>query len=373
MTLSDVTRPTTPPECTAEQILTGPRLAPKEYVEGYSADKFEEFIEEWAFFYLKEICGDYARVMNFGGAGDRGRDVIGYVTENNPVICDVYQCKHYKDALAPGDFYPELAKLCKHVYAKAIPRPRNLFVVAPKDVGPSLGDMLAPGGDILTPLKKRWQDASKGPLLTIGKDAVKLEGDFEKFVNDFDFSIVKPKPILEVINEFRQTHRFAQRFGGGLTKPLPATTVPASLLSSESRYIEQLIAVYIHDSGDTTINANSLLGSTTTTVSRHFNRSRERFFYAETIREFARESLPDGFEFSTIQDEVHDGVVEVAESEFSTAIERVNETTRTATCLVLGEHPLKPYLKVQSLSGICHQLANDDRLTWVRESGGKDG
>ena len=233
MTLTDVSRPTAPPECTAEQILTGPRLTPKEYIEGYSDKKFEAFIEEWAFFYLKEICGDYIKVMNFGGAGDKGRDVIGYVNDSDPLVCDIYQCKHYKDAIAPGDFYPELAKMCKHVYDGSIPLPRNYFVVAPKDVGPSLGDMLVPGSDVLTPLKKRWQDKSKSPLFKIGADVIKLEGDLEQFVDSFNFSIVKPKPILEVINEFRQTHRFAQRFGGGLTKPLPDTTVPDSLHDNE--------------------------------------------------------------------------------------------------------------------------------------------
>ena len=141
---------------------------------------------------------------------------------------------------------------------------------------------------------------------------------------------------------------------------------------TSSRYIEQLIGVYVHDSGDDTISASSLLGSQSSTVSRHFNRSRERFFYAETIREFARESLPEGFEFNTIQDEVFNGVIEIAESTFDTALKRVNETTKSATCLTLGEHPLKPYLKVQSLSGICHQLANDDRLTWVPVTGVDD-
>lgn len=372
MTLSNLTRPTAPPECTPEQILSGPRLSPKEYIEGYSDTKFELFIEEWAFFYLQEICGHYVRVMNFGGAGDKGRDVIGFVNENDPPITDVYQCKHYKDAITPGDFYPELAKMCKHVFDGSIPMPRNLYVVAPNDVGPTLGDLLAPGGDVLTPLKTRWKDSSKSPLLKIGKDPVMLEGELESFVDGFDFSIVKPKPILEVISEFRQTHRFAQRFGGGLTKPLPDTTVPDSLLDTESRYIEQLVGVYVHDTGDTTISASALLGSQDSTTSRHFNRSRERFFYAETIREFARESLPDGFEFGTIQDEVYDGVVEIAESTFDAALERVNETTKTAACLSLGEHPLKPYLKVQSLSGICHQLANDDRLTWVPTSGESD-
>ena len=121
MTMSDLQEPAVPPECTPEQILTGPRLEPKEYVRLYSDKKFEAFIEEWAFYYLKKICGEYARMVNFSGSGDRGRDVIGYVDETqSPPLCDVFQCKHYKNSVTTSEFMPELAKLCKHSFDKTM-------------------------------------------------------------------------------------------------------------------------------------------------------------------------------------------------------------------------------------------------------------
>jgi hypothetical protein len=366
VTFSDLQEPVVPPECTPEQILTGPRLEPKEYVRLYSDKKFEAFIEEWAFYYLKQICSEYVRVVNFSGSGDRGRDVIGYVDETqSPPLCDVFQCKHYKNPVTASEFMPELAKLCKHSCDKTIPIPRQYWIVAPQDVGPGLGELLETPEDVLEALKKSWKDTSKKPLLKIGGKAVALNGVLEKFVDAFDFSIVKPKPILEIISEFEQTNRYAQRFGGGLAKPLPPTSTPPHFGAIETRYVEQLVAVYSYDSGDPTIGAAQLLGNSSSTVARHFNRSRERFYFAETIREFARDNLPDGFEYQTIQTEVYDGVIDTVEADYDKALDRVNATTDTASGLSIGEHPLKPYLKTQSLKGICHQLVNDDQLTWI--------
>lgn len=366
MTISDLQEPAFPPECTPEQILTGPRIEPKEYVRLYSDRKFEAFIEEWAFYYLKQICGEYVRVVNFSGSGDRGRDVIGYVdeTQSSP-ICDVYQCKHYKNPVTTSEFLPELAKLCKHAFDKTIPIPRRYWIVAPQDVGPGLGELLESPLKVLEALKESWKDAKKKPLLKIGGTAVPLVGDLGKFVEAFDFSIVKPKPILEVISEFEKTNRYAQRFGGGLTKPLPPTSTPSQFSANEVRYVEQLIAVYSNDTGDKTLEASQLLGSSSTTVARHFNRSRERFYFAETIREFAKDNLPDGFEYKTIQTEVLDGAIDTSEADYEKALDRVNATTDKASALSIGEHPLKPYLKSQSLKGICHQLVNEDQITWL--------
>ena len=72
-------------------------------------------------YYLKKICGEYARMVNFSGSGDRGRDVIGYVDETqSPPLCDVFQCKHYKNSVTTSEFMPELAKLCKHSFDKTM-------------------------------------------------------------------------------------------------------------------------------------------------------------------------------------------------------------------------------------------------------------
>jgi hypothetical protein len=228
-----------------------------------------------------------------------------------------------------------------------------------------LGELLEKPDQVLAALKESWADTKKKPLLKMAGTAVTLDGDFADFVDSFDFSIIKPKPILEVINELRQTHRYAQRFGGGLTEPPPKPSVPSELGANETRYVEQLIGVYAHDSGDTSISATQLLGNASSALARHFNRSRERFYFAETIREFAKDNLPDGFDYKTIQTEVFDGVIDTVEATYDKAIDRVNATTDTASTLSIGDHPLKPYLKSQSMKGICHQLVNDDQITWL--------
>lgn len=77
--LVDVDCPIGKPLCTLEEILIGPKLDPLDHIKLYDNEKFEEMIREWAYFYLQEKSGKYKRVQRLGGAGDRGRDVIGYL------------------------------------------------------------------------------------------------------------------------------------------------------------------------------------------------------------------------------------------------------------------------------------------------------
>jgi len=203
---------------------------------------------------------------------------------------------------------------------------------------------------------------------------VTLDGDLEIYVRAFDFTIVRHRPIHEIINEHRGTIRHAPRFGGGFTKPMPAPRKPPTDIDSiETRYVEQLIEVYRIHTGRSELEVTELVRNATAgKVSRHFNQSRERFYYAETLREFARDNLPENFTYRSIQDDVYDGVFDTVERDYVSPLDRVRETTDAAATVTVDNHPLAPYVKNQALRGICHQLANDDRILWVRPVNGGD-
>ena len=46
----------------------------------------------------------------------------------------------------------------------------------------------------------------------------------------------------------------------------------------------------------------------------HFRRARESFYCAEALRNFSRDTLPDGA-FENLQKQIHDGVIDTAEAE----------------------------------------------------------
>ena len=99
-------------------------------------------------------------------------------------------------------------------------------------------------------------------------------------------------------------------------------------------------------------------------LEKDFLRQRERFYHAESLRNFARDTVPEGT-FSDLQDEVFHGVIDIAESGHADGFERMRATVAQAAQVSTMANPLASVTKSQDRQGICHQLANEDHLTWV--------
>ncbi|MDB5334953.1 MAG: hypothetical protein JWN70_572 [Planctomycetaceae bacterium] len=364
--LAPIVRPSPLANVTLHQIFSGPPVAPLERVRSYDEDSFEDFIAEWAYFYLQEIEGKYETVARFGGAGDKGRDVVAYITRR-PATCDYFQCKHYVSPLTPSNVWEELAKLCMHTHDKTIPIPHAYRFVCPSDIGPSLGRLLEAPAQMKSELKKVWLDESgKGPLCNrlISGKKVRLVGTLLKHVNSFDFSIVHFKPIQEVIAEHGRTIRHPARFGGGLVKAFPEDlTPPRTLDPRELPYVNALLTAYRDHLNNGSLKLSELKYHRT--IQSHYIRSRERFYCAETVREFAKDTLPENFKYKDVQDQIYDAVIDIADGTWPCGLTRVNEVVKAAQNVSITNHPLGSYLKVKSRQGICHQLAGEKRLVWV--------
>ena len=102
-------------------------------------------------------------------------------------------------------------------------------------------------------------------------------------------------------------------------------------------------------------------------TSRHFRRQRISFYNAEALRLYARDSVPEGT-FEALQDDIHAGVVEIAESEHASGMDRLSEVLTASGQLDLSSHTLVSASRLDDRKGICHQLANEDRLTWMGSS-----
>ena len=80
----------------------------------------------------------------------------------------------------------------------------------------------------------------------------------------------------------------------------------------------------------------------------------------------ARDSVPDGT-FEALQNDMHSGVVEVAEAPHTSGMDRLREVLTASTQVQLDGHAvLMSVSRPDDRKGICHQLANEDRLTWVK-------
>ncbi|WP_027237584.1 ABC-three component system protein [Leisingera caerulea] len=332
-----------------------PTFQPQQLILLFDPDQWEEFILEWAHQKKKE----YTLVSRLGGANDYGIDVAAFRTaEGFQGSWDNYQCKHYADPLTPSDALPEIGKILWHSYNKKITVPDNYFFFAPKDCGAKLKKLLLDKPKLKQEVTSRW-DKTIAPNIT-SKEAIPLSGSFEAYVTKFNFNIFQYKPSLDVIDEHRATPYHAARFGGGLC-PRPASISPPIAPSSdENRYIEQLLEAY-SDCGQEIKGVDELASHKE--FQDHFNRSRQVFYEAESLVNFARDSVPKGT-FEALQDEVFHGVKDTEEEDYETGYKRVKAVTKEASKLNYSANGLSGVVTVKDLRGICHQLANGDRLTW---------
>ena len=75
--------------------------------------------------------------------------------------------------------------------------------------------------------------------------------------------------------------------------------------------------------------------------------------------------MPSGT-FDELQEEVYAGVVEIEATPHPCALTLLNSVTQAAAQLQLTANGLISVTKIQDRKGICHQLANDDKLKWKK-------
>ncbi|SHN72390.1 ABC-three component system protein [Desulfovibrio litoralis] len=362
---SPVVQMSTLPEPSASSLITtdftvsfGQNIPPQQLILLYSPDEWENFILEWAH-YQKQI---YSQVVRQTGSGDMGIDVAGYTDEHGVFgVWDNFQCKHYANPLSVTDACKEIAKILWYSFNEEYSPPRAYYFMAPKGCGTALSKALSSPQKLKKELKDRWPTCAKAITTT---QSIALEGEFANYVDNFDFSIFGQRTSLEIIDEHRNTPFHATRFGGGLPKRPSIPSPPNTHAQTESRYIEQLFEAYSDHKSCSLSTINCL--SPWPNLANHLQRQREYFYYAESLRNFARDSVPVGT-FEELQGEVHAGVVDVAESsQHKDSLDRVNAVTSAAISMQLTSNPLIQVTKAQDRKGICHQLANEDRLIWKK-------
>lgn len=193
---------------------------------------------------------------------------------------------------------------------------------------------------------------------------VALAGALRDYLNDFDFSIFSSRSLVEIIEEHSKTGFHTVRFGGGLPPRPNPDSPPDTLAESESRYIRQILDAYGDHLGTSLDDAEAL--DTHNALKRDYLRQRERFYHAESLKNFARDTVPEGT-FGALQDEIYHGVVDVCENVYANGFERMKATISQAATVSATSNPLVSTMKAQDRQGICHQLANEDRLNWMPE------
>jgi hypothetical protein len=302
----------------------------------FSSDEWEEFIEEWA----SALGIAYVKVRRFGGAGDLGVDIAGFCSDHGFLgDWDNFQCKRYDHPLRPGDIWVEIGKIIYYSHLAEYSPPRRHYFVCSQGVGTSLEKLLNTPGALKAKMAENWDKHCLNGITST--TPIALGGALIDHFEAFDFSIFSSRSFVEIIEEHSKTGFHSVRFGGGLLDAY-GDRLGTSLTDAA--------ALDLHDS-----------------LKRDYLRQRERFYHAESLKNFARDTVPDGT-FGALQDEIYHGVVDVCENTHANGFERMKATIAQAAAVAATSNPLVSTMKTQDRQGICHQLANEDRLKWVPEN-----
>ena len=348
-----------PTQVTSAQVTHGPLIPPQQQLLLYSPDQWEDFVQEWAYYCLKM---HYLQVQRFTGAGDRGIDVAGFAdAQKLQGVWDNYQCKHYDRPIRPSDAWVEIGKIVWYSFKKNYLAPRQYFFVAPRGAGTALTALLADAQRLKAGLIANWEKYVRKEVTSTQE--VLLEGDLLAYVQAFDFSIFDAKTALQLVEDHSKTSVHGARFGGGLPARPAAPKPPADIDATESRYVSQLLGAYAEHTKAAVPDPAALIPWPA--LKGHFHRQREAFYQAESLRVFARDTVPTGT-FESLQEDIFDGVIDTHDAGHADGYARVCAVTKAARDLQITANALISTTKPKDRDGICHQLANEERLQWTK-------
>jgi hypothetical protein len=324
-------------------------------VSGYGADEWEIFTREWQQG-LAPLHG-YQEVKRLGGAGDHGRDVIGLCsTAGCEGEWDNYQCKNYGAMLQTPAACSAAGKIIFHAFRGVFVPPRRCFFVAPKGPSMDLRDRLLKPSKFREEVINSWNTRVAGEV--VEKQKHLLTGRLADYVQAYDFETFGYTTLDEMLDAHRLTAYWTERFGGLLPAPKPGET-PDVIMPHETKYVGKLLEVYAEATGAEITCPNDLEAHSQ--WKGDLQKQRVKFFDAEAFMATYRDQTEPGTT-ETFADQILDAI-EPSLMITGTGLARLS-TALTVAGNAKPASVLTPQAKTGMKQGVCHQLANDDRVTW---------
>lgn len=343
----------------SEHVVSGIPIPKAKRIELFSPEEWEEFTEEYAL----SRKSQYTKIGRYAGAGDKGLDVVGFLNGTTfESGWDNYQCKFYRNSLIPSDIWVEFGKIIYFSFVGDFTVPRKYYFVAPKGIGTTLANYLAKPDVLKVKIKEAWESKISDRISSTFK--AELTGKLQAYFEQFDFAIFDSISLADMIIEHSNTPFHSVRFGGGLAVRPESELPPGEITTGESVFTRQLLLAYGDCEGE--IPEDSTWLDDKTKYKRNFKRQRERFYQAESLRNFSRDNVPAGT-FERLQDDIYQGVVDVSDAEHANGFIKMTDTVNQAAQISIDSSPLKSVIKVADKQGICHQLVNDNLLRWVED------
>ncbi|CDG96044.1 conserved hypothetical protein [Xenorhabdus bovienii str. puntauvense] len=319
-------------------------------------EEWEKFVHDWLIVCKSNI---YPWNERIGGAGDKGRDVIGFKTDpnNSDYAWDNYQCKLYSKRLSFSDVVVEFGKLIYFTMIDDYPVPDTYFFVAPYDLSTALSNLLKNSNNLREKIRKVWDQSIASKISS--KKVILLDDQLNDYITGFDFSIFYSLPLSRILNDIFNTHLYFKYFNELYVVRKIPTEVPVYDPSKEAVYVSALIDVYAEHSKAIYSSFSDLPDP----YNRHFNNSRNEFYFASSLEVFMREVFKED-NFRVLKSYIASSIEPLLYEDYDSSFKKCNEVLKHATLTSISHSILSNLCEVPDRKGVCHHLINDGEISW---------
>ena len=319
--------------------------------------QLEQFIHRWA---RAKAAYNYVEVQVPGDAGDKGRDVVGFLTnKRHEGPWDNFQCKQLGSHLRTATALLDIGKIIYFSHQGAFSLPRRFTFVAPRGPVRSLQDLIYNPSELKNALTRDWTKYCRTKI--VANQAIELEAELLEHLEKFDFSSVFIMTLDDLLADEAVRGVLVAYFGAEPPEP-PALSMPPQVAQAELPYVNELVEAYGERDGQAYANHFEIVSHPGHGI--HFKEQRERFYEADQFSRFYRDNtLVEAME--SLQSEVYHGIIEKHRETHKDRLARISAVMQQAASIsptgVLAKHARVPVRQ-----GICHLFVNDGKLTWRR-------
>jgi hypothetical protein len=328
-------------------------LHPERYILSLPADELEKFAREWA-----SLKRGYFEVERFSGAGDMGRDVVGYLSKKrHEGDWHNYQCKQYGKAVPLNVGLGEIGKILYFAHQGEFTAPTKFYFVAPKGVARTLRTYISKPSGLKKALIDTWDDYCAKTITR--KKTIAMTADLKTSIEAWDFSNVSVISADVMLADPAGKILMAKKFAES-PDPAPKGVVPGAIEDREMPYVQQLLDAY--GERDNKTYADHVAITTHPDHGPHLTMQRERFFDADAFTRFYRDNTMSE-EIELLRNDMLHGVAEAHGATHPDALTRANAVMQQAAN-VQPSGVLAKHARVPVKQGICHHFANEGKLKW---------
>lgn len=324
------------------------------YILALTDEELEHFVDDWISCRTK----GYVEVAMFSGAGDLGRDVVGFLSKKrHEGPWHNYQCKQYGRKLPTEIAILEIGKILYYAYQGEFSIPERYFFVAPRGVNRNLEKLIYNPNQFKSKLIDEWDQYCS--MKIIDGSETPLDSGLKALIYAFDFSTIERLTLDNILKDFCIQPVLHKWFGEELG-PAPKGQTPVEVQDLELPYIKQLVGAYSQRCGQTFADYKEVEGHPD--YGNHLSLQRERFYDADAFKRFYRDNTePDVLD--SFEKDIYHGIIDTFNAEHKDSLARVNAVMAQAST-VQAAGPIAKYARVPIKQGVCHHFANEGDLIW---------